>query len=238
MDKQTDFHSFLDRDSLVIELAETIAGLLNEGIAQNGQASLALSGGSTPIALFKKLSCIDLPWQAITVSLVDERWVATSDADSNEHLVQTHLLQNRAATANFIGMKNPANTATEGEEECNRQLQKSPRPFDVLLLGMGQDGHTASLFPGAAKLPGATDMDSGKLCMSIAPVNAPHERMTLTLPAILDSKRIFLHITGEDKKKVLEQAFAPGSAEAMPIRFILQQQPQKKRMQFSIYWAP
>jgi 6-phosphogluconolactonase len=238
MKTPVDFHSFHDRESLTTELATTIGALLSNGIQKNGHASLAVSGGSTPVQLFKRLSSIDLPWQNIAITLVDERWVAPDDAASNEHLVTTHLLQNRAAAATFTGMKNHAKTASEGEAECERELQKIPRPFDVLLLGMGQDGHTASLFPGAARLPRATDLNSGKICMGIAPITAPHERMTLTLPAILDSKQIVLHITGENKKEVLEQALAKGPAEEMPIRFILQHLTQKQKAMFSIYWAP
>jgi len=237
MSPPTDIHSYPDRESLITELVTKIAALLSDGIQKNGQASLAVSGGSTPVPLFESLSLIDIPWQDIAVTLVDERWVAATDPDFNEHLVRTHLLQNRAAAAPFTGMKNPAKTASEGETECTRQLKKIPRPFDVLILGMGLDGHTASLFPGADKLPQATDMNSGKICIDITPVTAPHERMTLTLPAILDSKQIFLHITGQNKKEVLEQALASGPAEEMPIRFILQQQTQKQKTPFSIYWA-
>ncbi|MEA3468890.1 MAG: 6-phosphogluconolactonase [Thermodesulfobacteriota bacterium] len=231
------FHSFSDQDTLTSELATTITALLSDGIAQNGRASLAVSGGSTPVKLFERLSHIDLPWQHVDILLVDERWVAPDDPDSNEHLVSTHLLQNMAAVASFTGMKNSAVTASEGEAECARQLQKIHRPFDVLILGMGGDGHTASLFPGAVKLARATDMNSGKICMGIAPVTAPHERMTLTLPAILDSKHIFLHITGQNKKDVLQQALAHGPAEEMPIRFILQHHAQEQKSNFSIYWA-
>jgi 6-phosphogluconolactonase len=237
MSNKIDLHSFSNRDILTTELATTITAILNQGITQNGRASLAVSGGSTPVQLFECLSNMDIPWQNVEISLVDERWVVPVDPDSNEHLVRKHLLQNRAKAANFTGMWNSAKTASKGEEKCSAQLQKIHRPFDVLILGMGGDGHTASLFPGAARLPQATDMNSGKICMGIAPVTAPHERMTLTLPAILDSKQIFLHITGQNKKDVLEQALSGGPAEEMPIRFILQNLAQKPKMNFSIYWA-
>ena len=237
MNNKIDIHSFSDPESLSTELATTISTLLSAGIAKNGRASLAVSGGSTPVQLFKRLSNIDLSWQNVDILLVDERWVTPDDPDSNEHLVKTHLLQNKATAAAFTGMKNSAKTASEGEAECSKQLQKILRPFDVLLLGLGGDGHTASLFPGAARLPQATDMNSGKVCMGIAPVTAPHERMTLTLPIILDSKQIFLHITGQNKKNVLKQALVTGPAEEMPIRFILQNQAQKQKINFSIYWA-
>lgn len=237
MKKHIEFHTYHDRESLIAELVTQITSRLTAAIARNGQASLAVSGGSTPVPLFARLSTIDIPWQDIAVTLVDERWVATSDTDSNEHLVRTHLLQNRAAAAVFTGMKNPAKTASNGEAECTRDINKIHRPFDVLILGLGNDGHTASLFPGAEKLPQATEMNSGKICIGITPVTAPHERMTLTLPAILDSKKIFLHITGEAKKEVLEQALTEGAAEEMPIRFVLRQQAGKQKTPISIYWA-
>ena len=237
MKTKTDIHSFSDPESLTTELVTRITTLLSTGISQNGRASLVVSGGSTPVQLFKNLSNVDLPWQNVDILLVDERWVAPDDPDSNEHLVRTHLLQNKAAVAIFTGMKNSAETASEGEAECSKQVKKIHRPFDVLLLGMGGDGHTASLFPGAARLSQATNMDSGKICMGIAPVTAPHERMTLTLPAILDSKQIFLHITGQNKKDVLEKALDDGPVEEMPIRFILQNQAQNQKMNLSIYWA-
>ncbi len=243
------FHSFKDRDTLCVELEKTLTSLLSEGINSRGRASLAVSGGSTPVQLFKSLSSIDIDWQQVDICLVDERWVEPSDPDSNENLVRTHLLQNKAAAAQFIGMKNSATTAGEGEADCAAHLAKLQRPFDVLILGMGNDGHTASLFPGAVKLPQATDMDSGKICMGIAPVTAPHERMTLTLPEILASRQLFLHITGQDKKEVLEQAMQPGAVEEMPIRYVLQQADKeskentknikkiKNTKKIKIYWA-
>ena len=193
-----------------------------------------MSGGSTPVALFERMSEMDIPWQDVVITLVDERWVEPTEADSNERLVQDHLLQNKAAAATFIGMKNAAPTAGAGEAECEQQLQKAPLPYDVLILGMGGDGHTASLFPGADKLAAATAMDSGRSCMGLAPLTAPHERMSLTLPAILNSRQIFLHIVGQGKKHVLEKANTDGPAEELPIRFILRQ----KTTPLSVYWAP
>lgn len=238
MSAQIEMLSFSDRDKLVTELVHTIEVLLSTGITQNGRATLAVSGGSTPVQLFECLSLSDIAWQSIDIILVDERWVEPGDPDSNENLVRMHLLKNRAAKASFTGMKNSARTASEGEAECAADLQKIQRPFDVLILGLGGDGHTASFFPGAVKLPQATDMESGKICVSIVPVTAPHERMTLTLPVILESKRIFLHITGQNKKDVLEKACAAGPSEEMPIRFILRpQEHTKAHGQLSVYWA-
>ncbi len=226
-------HNFQSRKELTEKLASTIADYLTEGITNNGKASLAVSGGSTPVGLFRTLSTLTIEWEKVFICLVDERWVEPTDADSNEKLVRTHLLQNNAAAASFTGMKNSAPTASEGADECAQMLKKLPVPFDVLILGMGGDGHTASLFPGAKKLSAATDMQSGKICMGIAPLTAPHERMTLTLPAILNSHQIILHITGQDKKDVLESAQQKGSLEKFPIRFILTQ----SSTPFNVYWA-
>jgi len=225
---------FSDRTSLVEELAGQIGKLLKEGISTSGRASIALSGGSTPVALFERLSLLDISWKDVDVTLVDERWVEATDEDSNERLVRNHLLQNKAAAANFIGMKSSAVTASAGEKGCEKQLQNISRPFNVLVLGLGGDGHTASLFPCAEKLAAATEMDSGRTCMALAPLTAPHERMSLTLPVILDSRQLFLHITGQEKKDILNKALGDGPLEAMPIRFVLKQQ----LTPLTVYWSP
>jgi len=225
---------FSDRSSLVEEFSQQIGELLSRGIITSGRASIALSGGSTPVALFERLSLLDIPWKDVDITLVDERWVEVTEDVSNERLVRQHLLRNEAAAASFSGMKNSAITAGDGEKECEQQLLNISRPFDVLILGMGGDGHTASLFPGAEKLAVATAMDSGRTCIGLAPLTAPHERMSLTLPVILDSRQLFLHIVGQEKKDVLNKALNDGPSQDMPIRFVLRQQSTP----LSVYWAP
>ncbi len=247
---------------LVEALATRISDLLRDGIHRRGQASLAVSGGSTPIPLFAKLAEMDLEWNKVTVSLVDERWVEPEARDSNENLVRTWLLRSKAATARFVPMKTPASTATQGEEACAILQRAIPLPYDCLILGMGNDGHTASLFPGAKNLDAAVDLHSGKICMAIQPTAAalppgrflegtlhpsmecvtlghpcpaaPYERMTLTLPAILNSCQLFLHLQGEEKKKVLARAREEGEAREMPIRYILRQETTP----LAVYWSP
>ena len=225
---------FDDRQHLSVALADHVGKLLIRAVAKKGAASMVVSGGSTPKPLFEQLSELDICWEHVVITLVDERWVDAADKDSNEHLVRAHLLKNRAAKATFIGMKNEALTAAAGVQQCERRLRQVPRPFDLVILGMGNDGHTASLFPGARQLAAVTAMDSGKICMAVTPPAASHDRMTLTLPAILAANRIFLHIVGTEKLKVLKQALAAGSPEAMPIRFILMQE----QVPVTIYHAP
>lgn len=225
---------FQDQETLVAELAERVIRALQKSIACHGWASLAVSGGSTPQPLFTKLSQQDISWQDVVITLVDERWVDPTDSASNEQLVRQDLLQDQAAAATFIGLKNIFPTAAEGQAQCAQDLGKVPRPFTVLILGMGNDGHTASLFPGSAQLVAATDMNSGTVCMATTPAHAPHERMTLTLPTLLDADEVILHIHGLEKKAVLAKAQEKGLAEDMPIRFLLWQQ----KTPVAVYWSP
>lgn len=228
------FKEFKDSDTLVAVLAAQVAELLRSAIKERGRASLVVSGGSTPVPFFAALSELVLDWGKVVITLADERWVDPAAADSNEHLVRLHLLQNRAALASFVGLKTVSATAVQGEKECAERLALLPRPFDALILGMGNDGHTASLFPQATRLGEALALDSGKLCMAITPPVAPHERMTLTLPALLHSRQIILHLVGPDKRAVYERALANGPVEEMPIRAVLGQTTSP----VTVFWSP
>lgn len=228
------FKEFKDSPTLVAALANQVAELLRSGIRERGRASLVVSGGSTPVPFFAALSELTLDWGKVVITLADERWVDPSDADSNERLVREHLLQNRAAAARFVGLKTGASTAVQGEKECGDRLAPLPKPFDALILGMGNDGHTASLFPQAARLGEALSLDSGKLCLAITPPVAPHERMTLTLPALLHSRQIILHLVGAGKREVYEKALGEGPVAEMPIRAVLLQ----AIAPVTVFWAP
>lgn len=208
---------------LIEDLTAHIVKELQQAINNKGHASIAVSGGKTPIPLFKLLSQQDLDWHNVFITLVDDRWVDDTDDASNEKLVLTYLLQNKAKLANFVGLKNSCDNPFDGAEITDKILNKIPMPFDVLILGMGEDGHTASLFPGAANLMVGLDMKSGRKVVGMTPLTAPLDRITLTLPTILDSQNIYLHLVGESKMQVLEQAEKGDDINQMPIRAILQQ---------------
>lgn len=210
-------------EQLIQDMTVHIVRELNNGIAKQGFASIAVSGGKTPIPLFKCLSEQTLPWNKVYITLVDDRWVDDTNDASNEKLVLTYLLQNKAKLANFIGLKNSATNPFDGAELTQQKLTAIPMPFDVVILGMGEDGHTASLFPHANNLALGLDMQSGKTVIGMTPLTAPLDRITLTLPAILNSRNIYLHLVGENKKKVLENANHGKEITEMPIRAILQQ---------------
>ena len=219
MKSKLSLHTFSSRLDLRNTLRMNICNALRDGIDANGVASMALSGGSTPKALFEQLSHCELPWNKVLVTLVDERWLEPSQNDSNEHLVRSLLLQNLAKEAQFIPLKSTHTTAEEAEPACDKALRRLPEDFDVVLLGMGTDGHTASFFPGALTLQKA--LTSDKSCVAVTPPEAPYERMTLTLSRLIKSKNIFLHIEGEEKIKILQRAQESQNVESMPIRAFL-----------------
>ncbi len=208
-------------EALVVCLADRIAGDLDDALQKRGVATLAVSGGSTPKPLFERLSDYPLDWPRITVTQVDERWVDESHEDSNAWLIRHHLLRNAAAGANFVSMKTFAANPFAAEAEASKKLAAFSHGIDVVVLGMGEDGHTASFFPGAATLQRAMDIAGDELCVAIRPPRAPYERMTLSLAALLRARHLYLHIAGEAKWQVFQRAMAGGSAEEMPIRGFL-----------------
>jgi len=214
--------NFADTEQLDAALVAEVVALLQADIEQRGRAILLVSGGRTPIGFFQLLSRQTLNWQQVTLTLADERWVDVEHADSNERLIRQNLLVNNASAAAFISLKNSAATAALGQAMASQTLAELGR-FTVVILGMGEDGHTASLFPGSAELSRGLDMKSGLACIAVTPAHAAHQRISLTLPRLLDSRRIILHISGESKLKVLEAALAGDDVLALPVRAILKQ---------------
>ncbi|HSK39017.1 MAG TPA: 6-phosphogluconolactonase [Arenibaculum sp.] len=225
-------YDFADADTLLDALAEKLGRTLAEAIARRGTASLVVSGGRTPEALFGRLAGLDIDWAKVGVTLADERWVPPSDPASNEAMVRRTLLTGRAATAGFVPLYTGHATPEEGEADCAEALRHLPRPFDALILGMGDDGHTASLFPGAPTL--AEALAGPAVCRAVRAPGAPQPRITLTLPTLLESRRIHLLVTGAGKRAALEAALAAGPVEAMPVRAVLRQD----RVPVEIHWAP
>lgn len=215
-------HQYTHNDALVETLAQRIVKALLEAIDERGRASLAVSGGSTPVSLFRALSSIDIPWSKVVVSLVDERWVPDDHPDSNAHLVRCHLLREFAATAHFVGLKTDAPDPFRAVLVVEATLREQVLPLDVVVLGMGEDGHTASFFPGAQGL-GTALGSTQRICCGILPPVASHARMTLSLSTILGAQQLFLHIVGAKKRQVLEAAMVPGPLPGLPVRAVLHQ---------------
>ena len=212
---------YASKDALAVELAQGIGASLTEAIGARGRALLALSGGSTPKRMFEALAAVELDWSKVTVVPVDERWVSEDHERSNAKLIRDHLLKDRARAAGFVSIHAPTEAPETGMEEVAARLRALPLPFDVLTLGMGTDGHTASFFPGGDNLARATMRDTPELVVPMRAPGADEPRVTLTLPLILDARRIVLHIEGAEKRAVFEVAQAGGDVDEMPVRAVL-----------------
>ncbi|HQR73290.1 MAG TPA: 6-phosphogluconolactonase [Sulfurovum sp.] len=216
-------HSFQTQETLIDALSQSILKNLQEAIEERGKASLIVSGGSTPKPLFQKLSTLSFAWEKVSVGLCDERWIPAWDEESNEHLVKTYLLQDKASAATFVGMYEEGCEAGEAEILCSQKIKESLFPFDVLVLGMGVDAHTASLFPYNVKLGQAFDLESEALCIAIEPTTAPYMRLSLTRKALLSAQHIYLHFEGKEKQAVYAEVIAGDDCYAMPVRTVLNQ---------------
>lgn len=228
-----ELHELKDSAEAARAVADFASAALAARVARGGMASLAVSGGRTPTRFFEELSTRDLPWDKIAVTLVDERWVRETSDRSNARLVRQHLLQNKAAGAKFVPLANDAPTPEDGLFAVNEALEDISWPLACAILGMGDDGHTASFFPGGDHLNEAIDPDAP---LGLIPMRAPdagEPRITLTLPVLLAADALALHIEGEAKKPVLEKALGDGPATEMPIRAVLRAKPA-----LDIFWCP
>ena len=225
---------FISAETLALEVAADILSRLMQATVLRGNASMLVSGGHSPSGLFEQLRGHALDWSRVWISLADERWVSPGDPASNERLVREKLLQRAAAAARFMALKNEAETPELGAVPAWENLAPMPRPFDVTVLGMGDDGHTASLIPGSPTLATALDRSLPAACIATISPIAPHARLSLNLSALLDSRRIFILLLGEEKLRTYAAACTAGPIEEMPVRAVLRQ----RSVPVEVVWAP
>ncbi|MDN5926481.1 MAG: 6-phosphogluconolactonase [Hyphomicrobiales bacterium] len=229
---QRKWHEFATPEILAATLAGRIVDVLADAIKARGKALLAVSGGTTPVHLFKTLSGIDLDWRHVTITLVDERFVPPTSPRSNEGLVRADLLRGKAAAANFIGLYQAAPTVEEAAEKAETALSSLPYPFDFVVLGMGPDGHTASFFPDDPDLARPLDLSGKRIVLPVHAQSAGEPRLTFSLPRLIEARHLALHIEGVGKKEVLEKAL--GGGQLLPIRAVF----DAAKEPVDIYWAP
>lgn len=232
--KTVDLREFVDGDALAEALAIEVAEALRTEIADGGAATLAVSGGSTPKKFFHALSKQELDWEAVTVTLVDERWVPDTEERSNARLVAEHLLWNEAASAQFVPLYADAASPEGALPEVQQRIADLSGPLTVAILGLGEDGHTASFFPGGDRLEDAIDPTGAALVLPMRAPAAVEPRITLTLPVLLAAKKLVLHLEGEKKKAVLKDALGGDDAGYMPIRAVI----EHAREPLEVIWAP
>lgn len=225
--------TFGDRPALMRAAADRIAESLQNAIKTRGSACAALSGGSTPAPAYEALAALPLAWPNVTFALVDERFVPPREEASNQRLLEHSLAPALASGAQLIPMYAPAATIADAAAQASAAYDQLH--IGVAVLGMGEDGHTASWFPGARGLAEALAMTAQA---SVVAVHAPQaagaaDRLTLTLPAVLAADRRLLLITGDAKRQVLERAFA-GPPEAAPVAALF----RDPARQPEVLWAP
>lgn len=228
------WRTFDTREAMVTALQADIETQLQSAIELKGQASWAVSGGSTPKPLFEAMQTAPLDWRHVDVALVDERWVDFDHPRSNEAFVSANLLQGRAAAACLLGMKTDHNSPAQAAADVNAKFDALTLPFNSVLLGLGPDGHTASLFPEANGLEAAFSEDA-PTCVALtakqsAVTGDEVDRMSLSAAAIKQAEQVVVMITGEEKKQTMEKGLSSDST--LPIARVHALKP------FDIYWAP
>ena len=228
--EQIHAHQHADGAALAAAMARQVADALRAALAERGRALLVVSGGRSPALFFEHLSRQVLAWDKVQVSLADERWVPPDSPDSNEALVRRHLLQNQAAGACLVGLYHPAADLDEAARLAEQALGGLP-PIDVLVLGMGDDGHTASLFPDSPRLAEALSAGCRHAVLPMRAPSSPRQRLTQTLPRLASARLTLLAIEGGSKLSTLGRALQPGEVAQMPIRAFL-------RAPLELHWNP
>lgn len=228
-------HAFADPQAQAAALADRIANDLHGAIAARNQALMAVSGGSTPKLLFGQLATRVLDWSRVHVTLVDERWVPESDPRANARLVRAHLLQHHAQAARFVPLFSGDASPEQGLATVEAAIAALPLPFDVVALGMGEDGHTASFFPDGDRLTDALDPAGSVHVLPMRAPDAGEPRITLTLPLLVHARARYLLVTGASKRAMLDDLVQDHArTRAWPIRAVLRASPAP----VATYWSP
>ncbi len=232
-------HLYNTKAELYQNVAEFCTQKLTQSLQQNTQASFIVPGGTTPAPVFDLLSKSELDWSNITIAPSDERWLDSHHASSNEKLIRQTLLIHQASSAQFIGMKSEHKRAKDAQQQCSDRYEQIPTPYDVVMLGMGPDGHFASLFPDSDPIQQALDSHGGKSCIAINATGCKvageyTERISMTLSAFLNSRHIILLFIGEEKLAIFEKAKQINDSSQLPICALIHQ----NKVPVDLFWAP
>ena len=226
------FHEFDSRSEAALAAGKRIVNALHRRLEAHVSAAVVVSGGTTPAPVYGYMAHKDLDWHRVHVLLSDERWVPADHPDSNEKMLRGALERSRASYAEIVSFFDATSSIDERCAELDDEIKGLPLPFTSALLGMGTDGHFASLFPDAGNLQAAVDLESMHSFVPVETASSQHSRVSMTLPALLRTDEILLLISGEEKRAVLEQATEPRSE--LPVAHLLRQ----RRTPVDVFWAP
>ncbi len=227
-------HVFHDREALAEVLAQAVAANLDEAATARATVILALSGGTTPALFMRRLAAKRIDWNKVIITLCDERWVPPTNERSNARLVRENLLQGPAAAARFEPLYTDAAEPESALEIITRRIDALPSPFDVAVLGLGLDGHTASWFPGGDRLAQALDPNAKASVLPMRAPDAGEPRITLTLPVIAAARHLYLQIEGADKQDVFGRIMrGEGAMAASPLRTLM----RHAATPLEVYWS-
>ena len=211
--------TFPDKDGWADACAGRLADALRAGLSERGKALFAGAGGSTPSPIYRRLAQADLDWSRVAVTLVDERHVPETSPDSNARLMRETLLTDRAAAARFIPLHHAAVTVDRAAAMAAKALQAEAPRLDAVLLGMGEDGHICSMFPGSPTLKTLLTTALEPAVFGVPPgrdgMAPPQERISLNIPYLARARRVVLALTGAKKRAVFE-AEAAGDPAVQP----------------------
>lgn len=225
-------HLFDSREQASTAAARFIAVSLARSLQVSAEASLIVSGGTSPVDCFRQLATTPIDWGKVQVLLSDERWIPPDDADSNEKLVRDNLLQDAASAAQLLPVYAQDTTPQARCAVLDRALQAVPQPFSCTLLGMGSDGHFASLFPDADTLEAGLDRDNPAGYIAVQTAASPYVRISMTMRALCNSDAIVLLIFGDEKRAVYQAAEEQDSQ--LPVAHLRRQDATAVH----VFWAP
>lgn len=231
---QVVFHTHGDEDQWTWAIAVAVSAQLRRELQQKPRARLLVSGGTTPAPVFRALSQAPLDWDRVDIALVDERWLRPDDPDSNAHLVREHLLRDHAAAARFETLTRPGRSIEVAVADANLHARHPP---GIVLLGMGADGHVASLFPHMRDLDAALDSESAYVAVDASgcPGAGPwHRRISLTPAGLAPAHTRLLLLRGSDKRTVFERALEGDDPREMPVRIAF----NTVGAILQVYWCP
>jgi 6-phosphogluconolactonase len=204
-------------DQLANGFADFASNALQNDLTKKRKASLVVPGGNTPRHYLPPLANCPLPWDKITITLSDERWVDVNSDESNENLITKHLLAHLPDNTCFVGLKTQHHTPFEAINEIHQRLNSMPQPFSLTVLGLGEDGHIASLFPGMS----SDDQGTIQHCVAVDQPIAPSPRISLSLTALANSRHIALVVVGKAKRQLLDQ-LSENPNPQIPLAWLLQ----------------